>query len=143
MAHLVSVNLAVPRPNPAKRAGITGIDKQPTTEPVTVRPVGPKGTGASGLAGDRIYDVDNHGGDDQAVYAYAREDLDSWAAELDRTLPSGVFGENLTTEGVDVTRALIGERWHIGPQVVLQVTEPRIPCGTFAYWMNDRGWIKR
>jgi MOSC domain-containing protein YiiM len=143
MAHLVSVNLAVPRPNPAKGVGITGIDKRPTDEPVAVRPVGPKGTGISGLAGDRIFDVNHHGGDDQAVYAYAREDLDGWAARLDRELPDGVFGENLTTEGVDVTGALIGERWHIGSAVVLQVTVPRIPCGTFAHWMNYRGWIKR
>jgi MOSC domain-containing protein YiiM len=144
VAELISVNLAVPRPNPAKRVGVTGIDKQPAPGPVQVRAPGPKGTGlGSGLVGDRIFDTAHHGGDDQAVYAYAREDLDTWEGELGRTLPSGVFGENLTTSGLDVTGALIGERWRIGEQVVLEVADPRIPCGTFAHWMAEQGWVKR
>ena len=140
MAKVISVNLAVPRPNPAKGVGITGIDKQPAAGPVEVRAPGPKG---SGLAGDQIFDTDNHGGDDQAVYAYAREDLDLWQAELKRPLSDGVFGENITTEGLDVTGALIGERWRIGDQVELEVAAPRTPCGTFAHWMAEQGWNKR
>ena len=84
----------------------------------------------------------HHGGSDQAVYAYAREDLDEWAAELKRDLPNGVFGENLTTTGIDVTNALIGERWKIGAEVVLEVARPRIPCRTFAEWLGQRGWVK-
>ncbi|HET8680854.1 MAG TPA: MOSC domain-containing protein [Micromonosporaceae bacterium] len=144
MGTLISVNLAVPRPNPAKTVGVTGIDKQPAEGPVQVRAPGPKRTGlGSGLVGDRLFDTAHHGGDDQAVYAYAREDLDAWQAELGRTLPGGVFGENLTTAGVDVTGALIGERWRIGEHVVLEVAIPRIPCGTFAHWMAEQGWIKR
>jgi MOSC domain-containing protein YiiM len=144
MAELLSVNLAVPRPNPANDAGVTGIDKQPTSGPVRVRAPGAKRTGlGSGLIGDRVFDVAHHGGDDQAVYAYAREDLDGWEVELGRELPGGVFGENLTTRGVDVTAALIGERWRVGEQVLLEVAVPRIPCGTFAHWMADQGWIKR
>ena len=104
---------------------------------------GPKGTGAIGLAGDRVYDLKHHGGDDQAVYAYAREDLDGWEAEFGRPLPGGSFGENLTTLGLDVNGALIGERWLIGPQVVLEVSCPRIPCATFQGWLQREGWIKR
>jgi MOSC domain-containing protein YiiM len=104
---------------------------------------GPKGAGAVGLAGDRVYDVKNHGGPDQAVYAYAREDLDMWAAELDMPLRDGVFGENLTTEGIDVNGALIGERWRLGRDVILQACCPRIPCGTFQGWLAQAGWIKR
>ena len=84
----------------------------------------------------------NHGGPDQAVYAYAREDLDFWAAELGRPLPAGVFGENLTTAGADVNGALIGERWRIGPDVILEASCPRIPCGTFQGWLARAGWIK-
>jgi MOSC domain-containing protein YiiM len=141
VAHLVSVNLAVPRPNPAKDTGVTGIDKRPTTEPVPV--TAPAAQGIGGLAGDRIFDVAHHGGPDQAVYAYAREDLDEWAGELGRPLPSGVFGENITTSGIDVTGALIGERWRIGDDVVLEVSAPRFPCNTFAHWMAEQGWIKR
>jgi MOSC domain-containing protein YiiM len=144
MAHLLSVNLAVPRPSPGKGTGVTGIDKRPANGPVQVRAPGPKTTGlGSGLVGDRVFATVHHGGDDQAVYAYAREDLDAWEAELGRDLPGGVFGENLTTSGLDVTGALIGERWRIGEQVVLEVAVPRIPCGTFAGWMAEQGWVKR
>jgi MOSC domain-containing protein YiiM len=144
MATLLTVNLAVPRDDPAKTTGVTGIDKQPATGPVQVRAPGPKGRGlGSGLVGDNVFDTQHHGGDEQAVYAYAREDLDSWQAELGRPLRNGVFGENLTTAGLDVTGALIGERWLVGDHVVLEVAAPRIPCGTFAHWMAETGWIKR
>ena len=80
------------------------------------------------------------GGCDQAVYAYAREDLDGWKAELGRRLENGVFGENLTTSGLNVNGALIGERWRIGPDVVLEVSCPRIPCVTFQGWLERDGW---
>jgi MOSC domain-containing protein YiiM len=140
---LLSVNVGKPRPNPWKPVALTGIDKRPVSGPVMVTAPGPKGTGAVGLAGDRVYDVRHHGGPDQAVYAYAREDLDIWAAELDTPLRGGVFGENLTTEGIDVTGALIGERWRLGREVILEVCCPRIPCGTFQGWLARAGWIKR
>ncbi|GAA4847859.1 MOSC domain-containing protein [Kitasatospora terrestris] len=145
MTHILSVNLAHPRPNPAKPAvGSTGIDKRPTAGPVEVRAPGPKGTGLhSGLVGDAIFDTRNHGGDDQAVYAYARESLDEWERELGRELPGGCFGENLTTVGLDVDGALIGERWRIGDRLVLQVTCPRIPCSTFARWLDEQRWARR
>jgi MOSC domain-containing protein YiiM len=140
---LLSVNIGEPRPNPWKDLEHTAIDKRPATGPVAVSAPGPKGTGAVGLAGDRVCDVQHHGGDEQAVYAYAREDLDGWERELDRGVSNGMFGENLTTMGLDVNGALIGEQWRIGPDVVLQVSCPRIPCGTFQGWMQQAGWIKR
>ena len=140
---LLSVNVGRPRPNPWKGLGATGIDKQPVDGPVAVSAPGPKGTGEVGLLGDRVYDVKHHGGVDQAVYAYAREDLDDWEAELGRALQNGVFGENLTTSGLDVSGALIGERWRIGSDVVLEVSCARIPCATFQGWLEREGWIKR
>ena len=143
MAKLLSVNIGKPRPNPWKDSLVTGIDKRPADGPVEVRAPGPKGTGAVGLVGDRVYDTEHHGGDDQAVYAYAREDLDLWAAELGRELPAGLFGENLTTSGLDVNGALIGERWRIGDEVLLEVCCPRIPCSTFRGWMGEKGWLRR
>lgn len=139
---VLSVNVGRPRPNPWKRINSTGIDKRPVDGPVAVTAPGPKGTGAVGLAGDRVYDLKHHGGDDQAVYAYAREDLDAWEPLLGRSLANGIFGENLTTAGVDVTNALIGERWRIGPDVVLEVSCPRIPCSTFEGALERPGWIK-
>lgn len=140
---LHSVNIGHPRPNPWKRLAATGIDKRPVDGPVAVTAPGPKGDGAVGLAGDRAYDVKHHGGYDQAVYAYTREDLDVWETELGRALPNGVFGENLTTLGLDVNAALIGERWGIGATVVLEVSCPRIPCGTFQGWLQRDGWIRQ
>jgi MOSC domain-containing protein YiiM len=140
---VLSVNIGRPRPNPWKPVDLTAIDKRPVGGPVMVSEPGPKGSGAVGLAGDRVHDVQHHGGTDQAVYAYAREDLDEWAAELGRPLDNGVFGENLTTQDVPVNDALIGERWRIGDDVVLEVSCPRIPCGTFQGWMGLDGWIKR
>jgi MOSC domain-containing protein YiiM len=140
---LLSVNVGKPRPNPSKGLSATGIDKRPVEGPVAVSAPGPKGTGAVGLAGDRVYDVKHHGGSDQAVYAYTREDLDGWQGELGRPLANGVFGENLTTLGLDVNGALIGERWRLGAKVVLEVSCARIPCATFQGWLERDGWIKR
>ncbi|MEO3751261.1 MOSC domain-containing protein [Streptomyces sp. B6B3] len=140
---LLSVNVGKPRPNPWKGIGATGIDKRPVDGPVAVVVPGPKGTGEVGLVGDRVYDVKHHGGYDQAVYAYAREDLDGWEAEFGRPLANGVFGENLTTLGLDVNGALIGERWRVGPRVVLEVSCARVPCATFQGWLEREGWIRR
>ncbi len=112
----------------------SGIDKRPAAGRVRV--------GFGGLAGDEFGDKENHGGAEQAVYAYAREDLDWWVERLGRELRNGLFGENITTVGLDVTGALIGETWLLGTAVV-QVTAPRIPCVTFQSWMDEQHWVKR
>src|SRR5579872_7044443 len=91
---LLSVNIGKPRPNPWKTVALTGIDKRPVGGPVLVSDPGPKGAGTVGLAGDAAHDVKHHGGTDQAVYAYGREDLDFWQAELGTALRNGTFGEN-------------------------------------------------
>lgn len=118
-------------------SGTTGIDKRPVGGPVRVAAPGP--SGASGVAGDAVCDLRFHGGNDRAVYAFAREDLDLWEGELGRSLANGSFGENLTTHGLDVNGALIGERWQVGPEVVLEVTGGRIPCRTFAGFVEEQG----
>ena len=145
MANVLTVNLAQPRPNSDKGQLWTGIDKRPTDDTVTVRAPGPMHSGeGSGLLGDFIGDKQYHGGDDQAVYAYAREDLDAWERELERNLDNGMFGENFTTAGLDVTGARIGERWGVGSGgLVLEVSRPRIPCRTFATFLSIRGWVKK
>ncbi|MFF4586830.1 MOSC domain-containing protein [Streptomyces sp. NPDC001388] len=123
--------------------GLTGIDKRPVDGPVRISAPGPKGVGGSGLAGDTVCSLIHHGGNDQAVYAVAREDLDDWERELGRPLADGMFGENLTTTGLDVSDARIGERWRIGLDVVLEVTTGRIPCRTFQGHVGERRWVKR
>jgi MOSC domain-containing protein YiiM len=144
MPSILTVNLAVPEPNPAKQVGTTGINKRPVEGPVAVRAPGPKTTGlGSGVVGDQIFDVKHHGGDDQAVYAYAREDYDWWQETLGRELPNGLFGENLTTEGLDVNGAFLGEQWRVGADLVLQTTFGRIPCATFQHKMAEPQWVKR
>ncbi|MDT0405935.1 MULTISPECIES: MOSC domain-containing protein [Streptomyces] len=140
---LLSVNLGRPEavPYTDQPDGVTGIDKRPVDGPVRVAAPGPDG--ASGLAGDAVCETRHHGGDDQAVYAMAREDLDAWERTLGRPLANGMFGENLTTEGIDVSGALIGEHWAVGPEVVLEVTSGRIPCRTFQGHLGEKGWVKR
>src|SRR5579875_2384642 len=119
-AVVASLNLAPDAvPDAHADLGRSGIGKTPTTQAVRVRAPGPKGSGGSGLVGDAVADLRHHGGDEQAVYAYAREDLDWWERELGRELPDGFFGENLTTRGVDVTGTLVGERWRIGDELLL------------------------
>ncbi|MFF5787791.1 MOSC domain-containing protein [Streptomyces sp. NPDC012693] len=124
-------------------SGLTAIDKRPVDGPVRIEAPGAPGVGRSGLAGDTVCDLRFHGGDDRAAYAFAREDLDLWERELGRELENGSFGENLTTRGLDVNGALIGERWRIGDEVVLEVTGGRIPCRTFAGFVREKGWVKR
>jgi MOSC domain-containing protein YiiM len=144
VGQILSVNLAVPERSTAKAVGITGINKMPATGRVQVRAPGPKTTGlGSGVVGDQVFDTAHHGGDEQAVYAYAREDYDWWQQQLGRPLRGGLFGENLTTAGVDVNGALVGEKWRIGPDLVLQTTFGRIPCATFQAKMGEPQWVKR
>ncbi|MFI5693422.1 MOSC domain-containing protein [Kribbella sp. NPDC051586] len=132
---LLTVNVVeklIPGP---KETGLTAIDKRP--QPGRIR------VGELGLAGDRVCDTENHGGPDLALYAYAEEDANWWAAQLDRDIPTGLFGENLRTKGLDVNGALLGEVWRIGDEVEVMVRAPRIPCITFQHRMQEPHWVKR
>ena len=106
--------------------GSTGIDKRPSPTPVMAR--------AFGLEGDTVVDMSFHGGVDRAAYAYALEDAAWWSEILGRAVTPGAVGENLTTEGINITSALIGEQWEIG-DAVFEVSSPRIPCRVFSnFW---------
>jgi MOSC domain-containing protein YiiM len=139
---ILSVNVGRPRENPWKNLPKTYIDKRPVERPVRVTSPGPKGDGSVGLSGDRVGDVQHHGGTDQAVYVYGEEDYGHFNALTGRDFGPGAFGENLTTTGYDVNEARIGERWAGPGGLVLQVTGARIPCGTFRGWIAERGWLK-
>lgn len=139
MASLLSVNVGVVREAPYADLGRSAMDKQPVAGRVLARTLG--------LDGDAVGDVVSHGGVDQAVYAFAREDLDWWSAELGEEIRNGMFAENLTTEGIDVNAAEVGERWRIG-SAVLEVASIRTPCNDFKNWMglggyDNRAWVKR
>ncbi len=119
---------------PDRKPKRTGIDKRPVTGRVAVHPLG--------LDGDVQVNRRYHGGEGQAVYAYAQEDADWWAAELDRDLPPGRFGENLRTRGLDLTHAVLGERWRVGT-ALLEVTDCRIPCANFERFWGVPQLVKR
>ena len=139
---LRSINVGRPKVRDWAGIGRTSIDKRPVGGPVVARTLG--------LDGDQVSDTQHHGGVDQAVYVFAREDLDFWQGELglpDGAIRDGQFGENLTTEGYDVNEALIGERWAIG-SALFEVASVRIPCNDFKNWQrvnhyDDTGWVKR
>jgi MOSC domain-containing protein YiiM len=82
-----------------------------------------------------------HGGIDKAVYAYSVEDYRWWAG-IAGPLGPGTFGENLTTAGLDLRDACVGDRWHIG-EVVLEVSESREPCFKLGIRMDDAGFVAR
>jgi MOSC domain-containing protein YiiM len=141
-ARIRSVNVGAPRRDIGSAGRTTAIDKRPTAR-IEVRDPGPRDGGlGSGVVGDEVCARRHHGGSRQAVYAVAREELDHWGRELGRELTDGTFGENLTTEGLDVDGALVGERWRVG-DVVLEVAGPRVPCANFAAWMGEKGWVRR
>ena len=135
---VASLNVGRSRTGSGLPARGTAIDKRPVEGriPVTLQ----------GVEGDTQVDRRHHGGPHQAVYAYALEDLRWWATELAATLGTGPhpgqFGENVTTIGLDVTHAVIGERWLIGT-TELEVSAPRIPCRAFATWMAVPRWVRR
>jgi MOSC domain-containing protein YiiM len=139
-ARLRSINVG--RPVDAEWAGSlkrTAIQKHSVSGPVAVHTLG--------IEGDEIADTKDHGGPYQAVYAYGREDLDLWSERLGRPLPDGMFGENLTIEGLDVNAALVGEQWRIGTAIV-QIASVRIPCTVFQGYLRVSGydsdkWVKR
>lgn len=142
-ARILSLNVGAPVATAHSDVGETGIDKRPVDR-AWVRAPGPRPGGlGSGVVGDHVADRPHHGGDSKAVYAFAREELDHWAGVLERELPDGVFGENLTTAGLDVDGAEIGQRWQVGDTVVLRVSCPRTPCKTFVGHLGERGWLKR
>jgi MOSC domain-containing protein YiiM len=132
---LVSVNVGRPAPLvTGSRVIESAIVKAPVEGPVAVRGVN--------LEGDDQADRSVHGGPDQAVYAYASEDIAFWSDVTGLDLDAGAFGENLTTAGIDVSGARIGERWRIGT-VELRVTGPRIPCFKLEARIGVRGFQKQ
>lgn len=92
--------------------------------------------------GDDQADRTVHGGADKAVYAYAREDYDFWREQEGLDTPPGLFGENLTTEGLNLSAAIVGERWSVG-STVLEVAQPRLPCFKLGVRVNDANFPKR
>jgi MOSC domain-containing protein YiiM len=134
-ARVLRVNVGQPRPvTTGRRTVETAIWKHPVEGAVRVRGIN--------LDGDMQADRSVHGGPDKAVYAYAAEEIRDWENDLGRELDRSPFGENLTTEGIDVSGALVGQRWRIGT-TLLEVAQPRLPCFKLAIRMDDPTFVRR
>lgn len=120
MSRILSVNVSKPELLIYKGRRVqSSIRKQPTKSAVAI--------GTDGLDGDRQADLRNHGGHAKAVYIYPSEHYETWNKHLGRNLPYGTLGENLTVEGLLESELCVGDRLSIA-DLVLEVTQPRIPC---------------
>jgi MOSC domain-containing protein YiiM len=132
---LISINIGKERTQQRRDyIETTGIYKMPVTEPVEIKTLG--------IEGDAICDTKHHGGPDQAVYVYGGADYAWWSDELGTELAPGTFGDNLTISDLESAKLNVGDYLHIG-DITLQITSPRIPCGTFATRMGDTQWVKK
>ena len=132
---LLSINIGKERTQQRKDyIETTGIYKIPVNEPMEIK--------SPGIEGDAICDTKNHGGPDQAIYVYGAEDYAWWSQELAKELAPGTFGDNLTISDLAGAQFNVGDFLHIG-NLTLQITSPRIPCGTFATRMEDPQWVKK
>lgn len=141
MASVVSVNVGLPKAVPYETTSLptTGIEKRPVDGPVRIT--------FDGVEGNAVADTVNHGDEYMRVYAYSVEDYAWWQAQLQQSLEPGHFAEQLTTAGIDLNAALVGETWRVGT-ALLQIAHVRIPCLTFKGWMGHSGydataWVKR
>ena len=132
---LISINIGKERQQQRKDyVETTGIYKMPMNQPVEIKSLG--------IEGDAICDKKNHGGPDQALYIYGGADYAWWSQEIGKELAPGTFGDNLTISELESAQFNVGDHIHVG-EVSLQVTSPRIPCGTFATRMDDPQWVKK
>jgi len=132
---LISINFGKKRTQQRKDyIETTGIYKMPVNEPVEIKSLG--------IEQDAICDTKSHGGLDQAIYVYGGADYAWWSKELGKEILPGTFGDNLTISELESAKFHVGDYLHIG-EVTLQVTAPRIPCGTFATRMEDPQWVKK
>lgn len=138
---VISVNVGQPNAlQVGSRTTVTGINKHAVPGRVRVSD--------AGLEGDHVLNRKYHGGPDQAVYVYTREDYDHWAEVLGGMPEPGTFGENLLVSGLESVRVRVGDRLEISAEggarsVILEVTAPRVPCSTLSAQMEDAGFVKR
>lgn len=135
LGQLLSVNVATPRSTMWQGHAVTSaIWKSPIAGPLAV-------TGVN-IAGDDQADRQAHGGPDKAVYAYSASDYAFWREHFGVHVEAGLFGENLTIDGIDVSHARVGERWQVG-SVLLEVSQPRIPCYKLGMRLQDTQFPRR
>ncbi|OLS27699.1 MAG: hypothetical protein HeimC2_10590 [Candidatus Heimdallarchaeota archaeon LC_2] len=113
----------------------TGIFKEPVTEKVSVRGVN--------ITGDDQADRSVHGGVNKAIYSYPTEHYPFWKKHfLEKELPYGMFGENLSTQGLLETETHVGDRIKIGTTELIAV-QPRMPCYKLGIRFETQNIIKK
>lgn len=143
MPSVLSVNVHAGEPSPPAHGTKppSGIHKTPVEFIDVVDPAPRALGGREGVQGDVVRNRKHHGGRDQAVYAFAREELAYWESVLGRELSPGFFGENLTTIGLAIDDAPLRQRWRVGT-ALLEVSAHRTPCATFAAQVGVPRWVK-
>jgi MOSC domain-containing protein YiiM len=133
---VISVNVGTPKPVLVRDGTVmTSIFKSPVEGRVAVL--------RHNLAGDRQADLTVHGGPYKAVYCYPQEHYGYWKEQLpEMELVPGMFGENLTTQGISEGKAYIGDQFRVG-SAVLQVTQPRMPCFKLGIRFGRPDMVKR
>jgi MOSC domain-containing protein YiiM len=136
MMRVLSVNVGSPKEVQVRNITVlTSIFKSPVEGRVAVR--------RHNIAGDRQSDLTVHGGPYKAVYSYPREHYRFWNKQLPgMDLADGMFGENLTTEGLLENAVYIGDQFRVG-SALLQVTQPRMPCYKLAIRFGRPDMVKR
>jgi MOSC domain-containing protein YiiM len=133
---IISLNVGKPR------ALLFG-DREVTTSIFKSSVPGPLLLRRLNLDGDAQADLQVHGGRNKAVYAYPSEHYEFWRSEFpQQDLPWGMFGENLTTEGLTEENACIGDQFRVG-EAIVKVTQPRMPCYKLAIRFARPDMVKR
>ncbi len=132
---VVSLNVGLPQQFTWQGAEVfTGIFKRPVETPLTLRRLN--------FDGDGQADLTVHGGEAKAVYSYPSEYYGPWSERLSRTIETGMFGENLTTEGLFEDDVNIGDEFRVGT-AVLVARQPRLPCYKLGLRFDDESIIKK
>jgi len=134
--HIISINCGLPKVvEYGNRSVNTGIYKSPVE--------GSVGVNRTGIDGDGQADLNNHGGLDKAVYIYSFDNYRYWQQQLQiDAMPHGQFGENLTVAGMQDHQVHIGDRFAVG-EIVIQVTQPRVPCFKLGIRMQRASFVKQ
>jgi MOSC domain-containing protein YiiM len=133
--HILSVNVGAIREVEWRDELVTtAIWKSPVNGRVALRGVN--------FVGDDQADRSVHGGVDKAVYAYSREDYDYWRSAGQSDAGPALFGENLTTEGIDLSAVVAGEQWSVG-SAILEAAQPRLPCFKLGIRVGDSHFPRR
>lgn len=133
---VISTNISQPKTVTWKnKEVVTGIFKEPVDHPMVLE--------KTDVKGDHVIDRRYHGGEDKACYLYSVDHYPFWKGHYPNlNWQYGMFGENLTVEGIDEIRIHIGDIYKVGKAIV-QISQPRQPCFKLGIKFEDQGILKK